>query len=233
MSYEQAMGTNGKGGVAPGGDQWDGLAPGQTPQDLVDVVNEEARGELPQGFIEEGTGGIDTLIEAAGSLNPFRRAMARSAIRGLVGDEQMMRNLQTIIANAPEDQRQGVIDRRDQLRRIASSADYYTIGIAGLAVVGTIGAAGIAAARYRLERKRGRGELPANPRPAHKYRYPFYVVAGNRIESAWDYREDAKDRVAELKEDSGIRSRVISAKGLQRLSIDAAERSSWANVWEL
>lgn len=52
--------------------------------------------------------------------------------------------------------------------------------------------------------------------------YSFYVVLGNgNIESGWEYREDALDRMNELKDD-GVKSKVLSRRALGEKPLDDA-----------
>ena len=52
--------------------------------------------------------------------------------------------------------------------------------------------------------------------------YSFYVVLGDgNIESGWEYREDALDRMNELKED-GVKSKVLSRRALGEKPLDDA-----------
>lgn len=56
--------------------------------------------------------------------------------------------------------------------------------------------------------------------------YKRYVVINGKIESGWDYTEDAKDRKNELEED-GIPSKILSRQFLIRNGIDPSDDGNW------
>lgn len=56
--------------------------------------------------------------------------------------------------------------------------------------------------------------------------YKRYVVINDKIESGWDYPEDAKDRKNELEED-GIPSKILSRQFLKRNGIDPSDDGNW------
>lgn len=61
--------------------------------------------------------------------------------------------------------------------------------------------------------------------------YKTYIVVKckdgtEKIESGWEFSEDAKDRKNELKED-GIQSKSVSRRYLKSVSLDPTDNSSW------
>ncbi|MFW6312216.1 MAG: hypothetical protein ACOC1K_08300 [Nanoarchaeota archaeon] len=64
-------------------------------------------------------------------------------------------------------------------------------------------------------------ELKKKGRPP-KYNqkgYEFYVVVNNKIQSGWEYREDAQDMEDELKE-NGKKAKIYKKQGLKKLDLD-------------
>jgi hypothetical protein len=62
--------------------------------------------------------------------------------------------------------------------------------------------------------------------------YPFYVVdkTSNKILSGWDYREDAKDDVVEIKEFHPRKKvGIYTRKSVERMGINVIAPSSWSN----
>lgn len=66
--------------------------------------------------------------------------------------------------------------------------------------------------------------------------YKFYVVGknkkgDNKIESGWEFKEDAQDQIAELK-DTGISGvKVLQRAGLKKLGLDPDKDSDWGNLY--
>jgi hypothetical protein len=66
------------------------------------------------------------------------------------------------------------------------------------------------------------------PNPARRINqrdYKFYVVVGDKIESGWEYREDAKDQIAENLPPVG--AKVLALKTLISRKIDPNNNSNW------
>lgn len=55
--------------------------------------------------------------------------------------------------------------------------------------------------------------------------YKFWVVVDNKIESGWEYQEDAKDQLENLP--AGKRGKVLGKVGLSRLSLDPDNDNHW------
>ena len=54
----------------------------------------------------------------------------------------------------------------------------------------------------------------------------WVVLQDGKIESGWEFTEDAKDQVRELKE-CGIVSKVLHRLGLTRIGIDPDQNANW------
>ena len=59
-----------------------------------------------------------------------------------------------------------------------------------------------------------------------EYQYYVLLEKEDKIESGWEYLEDAKDRVAELKFDD-TRSRVVTKKTLLMMKKNPEDDSNW------
>jgi len=55
--------------------------------------------------------------------------------------------------------------------------------------------------------------------------YKFYVVVDGKIESGWEYKEDAKEQLDELP--NGKKGRVYAKSFLKRISLDANSDLHW------
>lgn len=65
--------------------------------------------------------------------------------------------------------------------------------------------------------------------------YKFYTFdpANQKITGGWEYKDDAIDHAAEVK-DSGGKVKVLTAAGLKKLRIDPLNNAFWGNpsIWE-
>jgi hypothetical protein len=66
--------------------------------------------------------------------------------------------------------------------------------------------------------------------------YKFYVVGKNKkdenkIESGWEYKEDAQDQINELKETGITGVKVLQVTGLKKLGLDPDNDSDWGNLY--
>lgn len=61
------------------------------------------------------------------------------------------------------------------------------------------------------------------PRWNRKAYVAYVLLPSGKIESGWEYLEDARDRLQELRED-GIRARVVSARAL---AVDPEDKANW------
>lgn len=71
-------------------------------------------------------------------------------------------------------------------------------------------------------------ERVASERQAAKYNqrdYKFYVLVGDKIESGWEYKEDAQDQLGELP--PGQKGKVLTKAGVQRQGLDPDDNASW------
>jgi hypothetical protein len=74
--------------------------------------------------------------------------------------------------------------------------------------------------------------------PINNPDYKYYVLATNKktgkqkIDTGWEYREDAMDQVKEL-QDSGISSKIYTALTLKQKGFDVNDNSSWGNVYRV
>ena len=59
----------------------------------------------------------------------------------------------------------------------------------------------------------------------NKKDYKFYVIVDGKIESGWEYQEDAKDQLGELP--SGQKGKVLTKTGVQRAGINPDDDDSW------
>ena len=60
--------------------------------------------------------------------------------------------------------------------------------------------------------------------------YKFYVViGGNKIESGWEYKEDAKDQLGELPSEQRP-GKVFQRLGLKKLGLDPENENDWYTV---
>tara|TARA_R110000824_G_scaffold397559_2_gene600558 strand:- start:606 stop:887 length:282 start_codon:yes stop_codon:yes gene_type:complete len=58
--------------------------------------------------------------------------------------------------------------------------------------------------------------------------YKFYTVVKDKIEGGWEYKDDAKDNIDEMKEE-GIRGKILSITGLERKGIDPNDDKNWTS----
>lgn len=57
--------------------------------------------------------------------------------------------------------------------------------------------------------------------------YKYYVVVGDKIESGWDFKEDARD----AQKDNGVGGKVLSKIYLKGQGIDPDDNASWMTGW--
>jgi hypothetical protein len=57
--------------------------------------------------------------------------------------------------------------------------------------------------------------------------YKYYVVRKNKIDSGWEYQEDAKDQQNEIKEERGESSKVLQARGVKQLGLNPDSNDDW------
>jgi hypothetical protein len=58
--------------------------------------------------------------------------------------------------------------------------------------------------------------------------YKFYTVVKDKIEGGWEYKDDAKDNIDEMKEE-GIRGKILSITGLKSKGIDPNDDKNWTS----
>jgi len=71
-------------------------------------------------------------------------------------------------------------------------------------------------------------ERMASGRQAAKYNqrdYTFYVLVNGKIESGWEYKEDAQDQLGELP--PGQKGKVLTKTGVQRQGLDPDDNANW------
>lgn len=66
----------------------------------------------------------------------------------------------------------------------------------------------------------------ARPKKYNQKGYEFYVVVNNKIQSGWEYREDAQDMVDELKE-NGTKAKIYKKAGLKKLGLNPDNNKDW------
>lgn len=69
------------------------------------------------------------------------------------------------------------------------------------------------------EAKRGR------PKKFNQKEYEFYVVVQGKIQSGWEYREDAKEMLDDLP--SGTTGKIYKKQGLKKLGLDPNNNKDW------
>ena len=62
--------------------------------------------------------------------------------------------------------------------------------------------------------------------------YKYWVLANGKIITGWEYQEDAKDYLNELKDESGISGRVYTRQGLKKFGINSDDDSHWGSEKE-
>lgn len=60
--------------------------------------------------------------------------------------------------------------------------------------------------------------------------YKFWVVYNNKIITGWEYVEDAKDFLKEMKDEIGKVGRIYQRVGLKKLGLDPDNNDSWGNL---
>jgi len=60
--------------------------------------------------------------------------------------------------------------------------------------------------------------------------YKYWVVAKGKIISGWEYEDDAKDHVIEIKNEVDISAKVYQRVGLKKLGLDPDNNDSWGNL---
>jgi hypothetical protein len=62
----------------------------------------------------------------------------------------------------------------------------------------------------------------------HPSNYPFLVITPtNRIESGWDFREDARDHIKELSKEDRKKVRIVTQRTAKALGIDPTNQTVW------
>jgi hypothetical protein len=57
--------------------------------------------------------------------------------------------------------------------------------------------------------------------------YKFYVIAKNKIESGWEYKEDAKDQLGELPKNLAKGAKVYAKSHLKKLNLNPDDDKDW------
>ncbi len=71
-------------------------------------------------------------------------------------------------------------------------------------------------------------EIEAGPRKINQKDYIFYVVVDNKIQSGWEYVEDAKEMLEDLP--SGKKGKVYKKVGLKKLGLNPDNNEDWEKV---
>lgn len=60
--------------------------------------------------------------------------------------------------------------------------------------------------------------------------YKYWVVVDGKIVSGWEYADDAKDHVREIKDEVEKSAKVYQRVGLKKLGLDPDDNDSWGNI---
>lgn len=64
------------------------------------------------------------------------------------------------------------------------------------------------------------------PRKYNQKTYKYYVVSKGKIQSGWDYKEDAKDMLEDLPISAGS-AKIYKEAGLKKLGLNADDNKNW------
>lgn len=58
--------------------------------------------------------------------------------------------------------------------------------------------------------------------------YKFYVIVNDKIQSGWEYEEDAKDMLKDLPPDQ--KGKIYKKGGLKKLDLDPENNDHWLKI---